>query len=47
VIATVGVTTYSDAAVVRSTRYRYAVSAVDAAGNESAPSAAVAVKTSR
>jgi chitodextrinase len=43
VIATVGITSYTDSAVARSTRYRYAVSALDAAGNESALSSTVKV----
>src|SRR5581483_606726 len=46
-IATVGATAYTDTAVARRTTYRYAVSALDAAGNESPPSSAVAVKPTR
>ncbi len=46
-IATVGVTKYVDSAVAASTTYRYAVGAVDAAGNESPRSATVTVKTTR
>lgn len=45
VIATVGVTSYTDTAVARTTRYRYAVSALDAAGNESLLSSTVKVTT--
>ncbi len=45
VIATVGVTSYTDTAVAPSTRYRYAVSALDATGNESALSSTVKVRT--
>jgi chitodextrinase len=44
-IATVGLTSYADSSVVGSTRYRYAVSALDAADNESALSSTVKVKT--
>jgi fibronectin type 3 domain-containing protein len=45
VIATVGVTSYTDTSVTRSTRYRYTVSALDATGNESALSSTVKVRT--
>src|SRR5581483_5059141 len=47
VIATVGTTAYTDTAVVRQKTYRYAVSALDAAGNESPLSPVVVVKPSR
>jgi fibronectin type 3 domain-containing protein len=45
VIATVGLTSFVDTAVARSTKYRYAVSALDAAGNQSALSPTVKVTT--
>ncbi|HZT44988.1 MAG TPA: hypothetical protein VFA24_02315 [Gaiellaceae bacterium] len=47
VIATVGTTAYTDAAVVRRKSYGYAVSALDAAGNESPLSPVVVVKPTR
>jgi chitodextrinase len=47
VIATVGVPGYTDTGVTRSTKYHYAVSALDAAGNESPVSSPVTVKTTR
>jgi chitodextrinase len=46
-IATVGATTYTDPSVARSTKYRYAVSAFDAAGNESPLSSNVSVTTAK
>jgi cellulose 1,4-beta-cellobiosidase len=45
VIATVGFTNYTDLAVASRTRYRYAVSALDAVGNESPLSSTVKVTT--
>jgi chitodextrinase len=47
VLGTVGEPKYVDAAVAAATKYRYAVSAVDAAGNESQLSSAVPIKTTR
>jgi chitodextrinase len=44
-LATVGVASYTDTAVAKSKTYRYAVSALDAAGNESALSSTVKVTT--
>ena len=44
-IATTATRSYVDAAVARSTTYRYAVAAHDAAGNASATTASVSVKT--
>jgi fibronectin type 3 domain-containing protein len=46
-IATATSTSYLDAAVKRSTKYRYLVTALDQAGNESLPSATVSVKTAK
>ena len=46
-IATVTSTSYLDAAVKPSTNYRYFVTALDQAGNESPASATVSVKTER
>jgi fibronectin type 3 domain-containing protein len=46
-IATTGLTSYVDTNVKRATVYRYAVSAFDAVGNESAPSAPVSVKAKK
>jgi chitodextrinase len=46
-IATVGVTSYTDLAVAKLTKYRYAVSALDAAGNESPLSPTVRVTTTK
>jgi fibronectin type 3 domain-containing protein len=40
-------TSYRDAAVKKSTKYRYFVTALDQAGNESPASATVSVKTSK
>jgi fibronectin type 3 domain-containing protein len=45
VIATVGVPGYTDSTVAGRTKYRYSVSAADAAGNESQLSSTVSVKT--
>jgi chitodextrinase len=45
VIATVGVTSFTDSTVAKATKYRYAVSALDAAGNQSALSSTVKVTT--
>jgi chitodextrinase len=45
VIATVGFTNYTDSAVASRTKYRYAVSALDAVGNESPLSSTVKVTT--
>jgi fibronectin type 3 domain-containing protein len=47
VIATVGVTGYTDTAVAASTKYTYSVSSLDAAGNESPRSSNVKVKTTK
>lgn len=47
VIASVGLPGYEDVTVAGRTKYRYAVSAVDAAGNESQLSSRVSVKTTR
>jgi chitodextrinase len=44
-IATVGVTNYTDTTVARRTKYRYAVSALDAVGNEGPLSSTVKVTT--
>ena len=46
-IATVGVTNYTDTAVAGRTKYRYAVSALDAVGNESPLSSTVKVTTTK
>ena len=46
-IATVGVTNYTDTTVAGRTKYRYAVSALDAVGNESPLSATVKVTTTK
>ena len=45
VIATVGATSYTDLAVAKSTRYGYAISALDVVGNESPLSPTVRVRT--
>ncbi len=46
-IATVGVTNYTDTTVAGRTKYRYAVSALDAVGNESPLSSTVKVTTTK
>ena len=46
-ITTVGATTYADGGLATSTTYSYRVSAIDAAGNESAQSVALSVRTGK
>ncbi len=46
-VATVGATTYAQSGLASNTQYRYRVAAVDAAGNVSASTASITVRTKR